>query len=116
MIVRLSTGLVFLFLALTVAAAASSPTASSAVTALVGYERSHEHNTDVEQPNCYVLQPWAQCSFGTGHGNAEVNAWLRFKNGAWTVLGTGGGVTNAQQLHTWYGIPPAIAQKFAAKQ
>lgn len=116
MTVRFSFALAAFFLTLGFAAAASAPTASSAVTALVAYERSHEHNTDVEQPSCYVIAPWAQCSFGTGHGNAEVNAWLHFKNGGWVVVGSGGGVTNAQQLESWYGIPAAIARKFAAKQ
>jgi len=82
----------------------------------VSYERSHEHNTDVEQPACFVLQTWAQCSFGTGHGNAEVNAWLHFKNGAWKFLGSGGGVTNAAMLEKSYGIPALIARQFQAKQ
>lgn len=96
-------------------AAAASATASSAVSALVSYERVRYHNTDVEQPSCYVLQTWAQCSFGTGHGNAEVNAWMHFKNGGWAFLGSGGGVTDAQQLEK-YGIPAAIARQFQAKQ
>ncbi len=98
-----------------VASASASPQ-SSAIAALVSYEKNHEHNSDVEQPACYVIQTWAQCSFGTGHRNAEVNAWLRMKGGAWAVLGSGGGVTNAQQLEKWYGIPAAIAKQFQAKQ
>ncbi len=99
-----------------VGAVAASQTSRSAVAALVAYERSHYHNTDVEQPLCYVLQTWAQCSFGTGHGNAEVNAWLRYKSGVWSFLGSGGGVTTAQMLEKWYGIPPGIAREFQAKQ
>ena len=89
---------------------------STAVAALVSYERTQQHNTDVESPQCYVIQTWAQCSFGTGHGNAEVNGWLHYKNGAWKVLGTGGGVTFASQLESQYGIPAAIAKAFQAKQ
>lgn len=95
---------------------AAAPTRSGAVSALVNYERSHYHNSDVEQPACFVLQAWAQCSFGTGHGNAEVNAWLHFENGAWKFLGSGGGVTSADMLEKWYGIPASIARQFQAKQ
>lgn len=116
MIVRFFTASAALFFALSSVAGAASPTASAAVSAIVAYERSHEHNTDVEQPSCYVLQGWAQCSFGTGHGNAEVNAWEHFKNGGWVVLGTGGGVTFASQLHSQYGIPLSIAKIFQSKQ
>jgi uncharacterized membrane protein len=101
-------------LALAPAVAAASMQ-STAVAALVSYERTHEHNTDVESPQCYVLETWAQCSFGTGHGNAEVNAWFHYKNGSWAFLGSGGGVTNAQQLEAW-GIPASIARQFQAKQ
>jgi hypothetical protein len=89
---------------------------SSAVAVLVSYERSHYHNSDVEQPQCFVLQSWAQCSFGTGHGNAEVNAWLHYKGGAWKFLGQGGGVTDASMLEHMYGIPAPIARRFQAKQ
>ncbi len=96
-------------------AAASSPQ-SAAASALVSYERSHYHNTDVEHPTCYVVQAWAQCSFGTGHGMAEVNAWLHLKNGAWSYLGSGGGVTDAQMLEKQYGIPASIAKEFQTKQ
>jgi hypothetical protein len=90
--------------------------APSAVKALVAYEHSHYHNNDVEQPQCFVLQSWAQCSFGTGHGNAEVNAWLHLRGGSWRFLGEGGGVTFASMLEKWYGIPAPIAKEFQAKQ
>ena len=105
-----------LFAACTVAAWAATPAERAAVAVLVRYERAHYGNTDVEQPACFIIQSWAQCSFGTGHGNAEVNAWLRYKSGGWRFLGSGGGVTNAQMLEKWYGIPPAIARAFQAKQ
>lgn len=97
-------------------AAQAAATSGSATTALVGFERSRYHNTDVERPACYVLQSWAQCSFGTGHGMAEVNAWMQYKNGAWAFLGQGGGVTTASMLESWYHIPPAVARAFQAKQ
>lgn len=87
----------------------------SAVAALIAAERAHGV-TDIEQPSCYVLQVWAQCSFGTGHGNAEVNAWLHLKNGKWAYLGSGGGVTSASMLESQYGIPSAVAKAFQAKQ
>lgn len=97
-------------------AAATALALPSPVSTLVGYERTHEHNSDVEQPQCFVLQIWAQCSFGTGHGNAEVNAWLKWTGSAWRFLGSGGGVTTAQMLEQQYGIPAAIARRFQAKQ
>lgn len=103
-------------LACSACARASAPTRTAAVSALVSYERSHYHNSDVEQPACFVLQSWAQCSFGTGHGNAEVNAWLHFTSGAWKFLGSGGGVTSAGMLEKSYGIPSPIARQFQAKQ
>jgi hypothetical protein len=100
----------------TLPAQATTSAQRAAVAALVSYERSHYGNTDVESPACFVLQVWAQCSFGTGHGNAEVNAWLHDKNGRWTFLGSGGGVTFASMLESQYGIPAAIARQFQAKQ
>lgn len=87
----------------------------SPVAALVAYERAHG-NTDVEQPKCYVIQVWTQCSYGTGHGNAEVNAWMHLKNGKWVFLGSGGGVTFASMLESQYGIPASVAKEFQAKQ
>lgn len=101
------------FLAVPPAVAAS--TQQAAVAALVAYERAHG-NSDVERPTCFILQVWAQCPFGTGHGNAEVVSWLHFKNGKWTFLGSGGGVTSASMLESQYGIPAAIARQFQAKQ
>lgn len=103
-----------LFLALAESPAARA--ASSAVSALISAEHSRYHNNDIERPTCFVLQGWAQCSFGTGHGNAEVNAWLHLKAGSWRFLGEGGGVTSAPMLEKSYGIPAPIAKQFAAKQ
>jgi hypothetical protein len=94
--------------------AAVSP-AQAAVAALVAHERA-VGNSDVEQPSCYILQAYAQCQFGTGHGNANVVAWLHLKNAKWTFLGSGGGVTFASQLESQYGIPASIAKQFQAKQ
>ncbi len=109
-------GAIAAIVTITTGPAAAASQQSAATSALVSYQRSHYHNTDVEQPSCYILQSWAQCSFGTGHGMAEVNAWLHLKNGAWAFVGQGGGVTNAQQLEKWYGIPASIAKEFQAKQ
>ncbi|HEY9084555.1 MAG TPA: hypothetical protein VIN40_01235 [Candidatus Tyrphobacter sp.] len=106
----------FLSLLAAVPTQAATSAQRAAAAALVTYERSHFGNTDVENPSCYVLQVWAQCSFGTGHGNAEVNAWLRFKNGKWVFLGSGGGVTTASMLESQYGIPADVARQFQAKQ
>ncbi len=105
-----------LFAGVVACPAAAASAQSAATSALVSYERSHYHNTDVEQPSCYIIQAWAQCSFGTGHGMAEVNAWLHLKSGKWVFVGQGGGVTDAQQLEKWYGIPASIAKEFQAKQ
>ena len=95
-------------------ASAASPS-KAAVAALVAHERA-QGNNDVEHPDCYIIGAWAQCTFGTGHGNAEVNAWLHLKGGTWRFLGEGGGVTFASMLEQQYGIPAPIAKKFQAKQ
>ncbi len=116
MIGRITSAVLFAVALCASAAQAATPSQRAAVSALVSYEHSHDHNSDVEQPACFVVQSWAQCSFGTGGGNAEVNAWLHLKNGSWKFLGSGGGVTNASQLERWYGIPASIARQFQAKQ
>jgi len=87
---------------------------SAAVSALVAHEKAIG-NTDVEQPACYILQSWAQCSYGTGHGNAEVTAYLHLSGGKWLFSGTEGGVTFASMMEKKYGIPAPIAKKFQAK-
>jgi hypothetical protein len=99
-------------------AAVPAPAATSAQTAAIAALRAALHaqgNNDVEQPACYVIQTWAQCSFGTGGGNAEGNAWLHDKNGKWKLLGTDGGVTYASMMEKRYGIPADVAKKFQAK-
>jgi len=95
-------------------AAAATPAQKAAAKALVAAEKSRG-NGDVEQPSCYILQVWAQCNFGTGGGNAEVNAWMHFKNSKWVFLGEDGGVTYASMMEKRYGIPAAIAKQFQAK-
>jgi hypothetical protein len=98
--------------------AVPAPAATSAQTAAIAALRAAQHargNSDVEQPACYVIQAWAQCSFGSGGGNAEVNAWLHLKNGKWAYLGEDGGVTYASMMEKRYGIPVDIAKKFQAK-
>jgi len=93
---------------------AATPAQKAAVAALVAHFRS-VGNTDIEQPSCFLVQTWAQCSFGTGGGNAEGNAWLHLKNGAWRFLGTDGGVTYASMMVKRYGIPLSVAKQFQAK-
>jgi hypothetical protein len=93
---------------------AATPAQKAAVSALVAHFRS-VGNTDIEQPSCFLVQTWAQCSFGTGGGNAEGNAWLHLKNGAWRFLGTDGGVTYASMMVKRYGIPLSVAKQFQAK-
>jgi hypothetical protein len=99
----------------TLPAQAQASSQKAAVAALVAAERSHFKNSDVEQPACFLSQGWAQCSFGTGGGNAEVNAWLHYKGTSWVFLGQDGGVTYASMLEKRYGIPVAVAKKFQAK-
>ena len=104
-------------LALAVAAsaqAATTPAQKAAVAALVAHEKA-SGNSDVENPSCYVIQTYAQCDYGTGHGVAEVTAWLHQKNGKWMFLGSGGGVTYASMMEKQYGIPAPIAKQFQAK-
>lgn len=93
---------------------AATPAQKAAVAALVAHMRSIGES-DVEQPSCYIVQSWAQCSFGTGGGNAEASAWLALKGGTWKFLGTDGGVTYASMMVKRYGIPLAVAKKFQAK-
>jgi len=93
---------------------AATTAQKAAIAALVSAERAHG-NSDVEQPACFIVQAYAQCSFGTGGGNAEGNAWLHLKNGKWTFLGSGGGVTYASMMEKQYGIPASVAKQFQAK-
>jgi hypothetical protein len=96
------------------AAPAATTAQKAAISALVAAERSRG-NSDVEQPVCFLVQGWAQCGFGTGHGNAEMTAWLHLKNGKWSFLGHEGGVTYASMMEKRYGIPAAVAKQFQAK-
>jgi opacity protein-like surface antigen len=98
----------------TAPAQAAASIQKAAVTALISSERSRG-NTDVEQPSCYVLDVWAQCTFGTGGGNAEGTAWLHLKSGKWAYLGQDGGVTYASMMEKRYGIPASVAKKFQAR-
>lgn len=93
---------------------AATPAQRAAVSAMVAHFRS-VGETDIEQPSCFIVQTWAQCSFGTGGGNAEATAWLHLKNGAWRFLGTDGGVTYASMMVKRYGIPLSVAKQFQAK-
>ncbi len=95
-------------------ASAATTAQKAAVAGLIAGERA-QGNTDIEQPACFVVQTYAQCSFGSGGGNAEVNAWLHLKNGKWTWLGQDGGVTYASMMEKRYGIPASIAKQFQAK-
>jgi hypothetical protein len=106
--------IVVLALSAAVPVSAATPVQKAAVAALVAHFRS-VHVTDIEQPSCFVVQSYAQCSYGTGGGNAEGNAWLHQTNGAWRFLGSGGGVTYASMMVKQYGIPLAIAKQFQAK-
>jgi len=103
-------------LALSATAPAFAATAAqkSAVAAMVAHFKSI-HETDIEQPTCYIVQSWAQCSFGTGGGNAEATAWLHQVGNSWKFLGTDGGVTYASMMVKRYGIPLAVAKQFQAK-
>jgi hypothetical protein len=98
----------------TLPAAAATPAQKAAVAAMVAHFRS-VGNSDIEQPTCFILQTWAQCTFGTGGGNAEGQAWLHLTNGAWHFLGTDGGVTYASMMVKRYGIPLSVAKQFQAK-
>jgi hypothetical protein len=101
-------------IAASVPAYAATPAQKAAVAAMVAHFKSVKE-TDIEQPSCYVIQTWAQCSFGTGGGNAEATAWMHQTNGGWKFLGTDGGVTYASMMVKRYGIPLAIAKQFQAK-
>ena len=93
---------------------AATPAQKAAVAAMVSHFRS-VGNSDIEQPSCFIIQTYAQCSYGTGGCNAEGNAWLHQTNGAWKFLGSDGGVTYASMMVKRYGIPLAIAKQFQAK-
>jgi hypothetical protein len=93
---------------------AATPTQKAAVAAMVAHFKS-VHETDIEQPECFIVQSWAQCSFGTGGGNAEATAWLHDVGGKWKFLGTDGGVTYASMMVKRYGIPLSVAKQFQAK-
>src|ERR1700681_1338583 len=93
---------------------AATPAQKAAVAAMVAHFRS-VGETDIEQPACFLIQTWAQCSFGTGGGNAEATAWLHLKNGTWRFLGSDGGVTYASMMVKRYGIPLSVAKQFQAK-
>jgi hypothetical protein len=101
-------------LSATVPAFAATPAQKAAVAAMVSHFRS-AGNSDIEQPACFIVQTWAQCSFGTGGGNAEATAWLHQTGGKWKFLGTDGGVTYASMMVKRYGIPLAVAKQFQAK-
>ena len=107
-----------LALVLTLSAAlpvsAATPAQKAAVSAMVAHFRSNGER-DIEQPACFIVQTWAQCSFGTGGGNAEATAWMHLKSGAWRFLGSDGGVTYASMMVKRYGIPLAVAKQFQAK-
>jgi hypothetical protein len=103
-----------LVVAAAVPVSAATPAQKAAVAAMVAHFRS-VGETDIEQPACYLIQTWAQCSFGTGGGNAEATAWLHLKNGAWRFLGSGGGVTYASMMVKQYGIPMSVARRFQAR-
>jgi len=103
-----------LALSATVPVFAATTAQKAAVAALVAHFRS-VHITDIEQPSCFVVQTYAQCSYGTGGGNAEGNAWLHQTGSGWRFLGSGGGVTYASMMVKQYGIPLAIAKQFQAK-
>jgi len=101
-------------LALTAPAFAATAAQKGATAALIAHFRSI-HVTDIEQPSCFIVQSWAQCSFGTGGGNAEAQAWLHQVGSSWKFLGTDGGVTYASMMVKRYGIPLAVAKQFQAK-
>ena len=71
-------------------AQAATAAERAALSALTAYMRSHG-TSDIEQPDCYVVQTWAFCRFGTDNGDAEAQNFLRFKNGKWIFLGQEGG-------------------------
>jgi hypothetical protein len=106
--------IVLLALSSAVPAYAATPAQKAAVAAMVAHFRSVGER-DIEQPTCFIVQTWAQCSFGTGGGNAEATAWMHLKNGAWRFLGTDGGVTYASMMVKRYGIPLSVAKQFQAK-
>jgi hypothetical protein len=106
--------ILMLTLSAAIPAAAATPAQKAAVAAMVAHFRS-AGETDIEQPACFLVQTWAQCSFGTGGGNAEATAWLHLKNGAWRFLGSDGGVTYASMMVKRYGIPLSVAKQFQAK-
>jgi hypothetical protein len=93
---------------------AATPVQKAAVAGLVAHFRS-VGVTDIEQPSCYVIQTWAQCTYGTDGGNGEGHSWLHLKNGAWRFLGSDGGVTYAYMMVKRYGIPLSVAKQFQAK-
>jgi hypothetical protein len=105
---------VVLALSAGVPALAATPAQKAAVAAMVAHFKA-AGNSDIEQPSCFIVQTWAQCSFGTGGGNAEATAWLHQTNGGWKFLGTDGGVTYASMMVKRYGIPLAVAKQFQAK-
>lgn len=111
---RLLAFIVMLTLSATLPVYAATPAQKAAVAAMVAHFRSVGER-DIEQPACFILQTWAQCSFGTGGGNAEATAWMHLKNGAWRFLGSDGGVTYASMMVKRYGIPLAVAKQFQAK-
>lgn len=109
-------GAMFAALALVAATPALAATSAqkAAIAAMVAHFKS-VHETDIEQPSCYIVQSWAQCTFGTGGGNAEAQAWMHDVGGKWKFLGTDGGVTYASMMVKRYGIPLAVAKQFQAK-
>ena len=93
------------------AADAATP-AQAAVSAMSAYERTHG-NTDIEQPECYVVQGYAQCVFLTAGGHLARYDWLHLKSGKWVMLGGEIG-DPARPYMKQFGVPAAIAAKFEA--
>jgi hypothetical protein len=112
--IRFLAFILMLTLSAALPAYAATPAQKAAVAAMVAHFRSVGER-DIEQPACFIVQTWAQCSFGTGGGNAEATAWMHLTNGAWHFLGTDGGVTYASMMVKRYGIPLAVAKQFQAK-
>ena len=93
------------------AAAAATP-AQAAVAAMTAYERGHG-DTDIEQPECYIVQDWAQCVFITAQGHLDKYDWLHLKSGKWAFLGGEIGDPIVPYMKK-FGVPSAVAAKFEA--
>lgn len=92
--------------------AQAASAAQAAVAAMSAYERTHG-NKDIEQPECFVVQDYAQCVFLTAGGHLDRYDWLRLKSGKWVMLG--GEIGNPIPPYMkQFGVPAAIAAKFEA--